>query len=194
MGSRQPEEAAVRIVSVDWSRRGLETAGFVGFVPFAHLDQAEVPASPGVYLVVWPGPGVPRFLPCSTAGWFKGRDPSVPIPVLEGSWVAGASVLYIGKAAGGLTRRRGIRKRLEEFRRHGHGEPVGHWGGRFIWQLEDSGRLLVCWKATPDQDPEEVESVLLTEFLADHRALPFANRKGGRHGRRTDRRLSPSGS
>lgn len=165
--------------TVDWSRRGLEAAGFLGFVPFADLDQAQVPRASGVYLVARPGFDVPRFLPSSPAGWFKGRDPSVPMPVLRANWVAAASVLYIGKAAGGTTGQRGLRRRLGEFRRHGHGKPTGHWGGRYIWQLEDSDLLLVCWQATSDEDPEQVEAELLARFVTDHGALPFANLKRG---------------
>jgi hypothetical protein len=38
----------------------------------------------------------------------------------------------------------------------------------------------VCWKVTAEEDPEQVESRLLAEFVADYGALPFANRKGGR--------------
>lgn len=165
---------------VDWSRNGLQEAGFTGFVPIAELDRHQVPQTPGVYLVVRPGADSPRFLPRSPAGWLKGRDPSVPISVLERNWVTGSSVLYIGKAGGGSTGRRGIQKRLNEYRRHGRGEPAGHWGGRFVWQLEASGSLLVCWKPTDEKDPEEVESALLAQFVADFAALPFANRKGGR--------------
>jgi hypothetical protein len=35
--------------------------------------------------------------------------------VLQGVWVAQSPVLYIGKASGGATGRRGIRKRLDGF-------------------------------------------------------------------------------
>jgi hypothetical protein len=87
----------------------------IRFLPFADLDGDHAPAAPGVYVVVWPGPGLRHFLPASPAGWFKRRDPSVPISVLQGVWVAQSPVLYIGKASGGATGRRGIRKRLDGF-------------------------------------------------------------------------------
>ncbi|GAA4742345.1 hypothetical protein GCM10025783_12150 [Amnibacterium soli] len=157
-----------------WSRRALEEGGFQGFVPFAELAGADVPLAPGVYAVLRTSGEPPRFASTSPAGRFKQKDPAVAVEVLEKRWVDGPEVLYIGKATTGSAGRRGLQKRLEEYRRHGAGEPVAHWGGRYVWQLEDCDELLVAWNPT-DEDAAAVESRMLGDFVDRYGVLPFAN-------------------
>ena len=159
---------------MEWTRACLEADGFGGFVRFDDLHGAEVPVVPGVYVIVRQRDGEPEFLPSSPAGRFKGKDPSVTRERLEAEWVTGTGVIYIGKASGGVSGTRGLRKRLDEFRRFGEGKPVGHWGGRLIWQLDESDTLLVCWKKT-SVEPAIVESAMIQDFMTEFGRRPFAN-------------------
>ncbi len=166
---------------------GLDAGGpcrgrITGFVPFAELKSADVAVAPGVYVVLYLGAEPPVFLDSSPVGWRKDKDPSVDVERLVRSWVLGAEVLYIGKASAKASAQGGLRKRLDEYRRHGAGDRIGHWGGRSIWQLRDSHRLVVAWKATAN-DPEDAEADSLDDFVRTYGQRFFANLKAGRRRR-----------
>ncbi|MFF6873659.1 hypothetical protein ACFZDF_31720 [Streptomyces sp. NPDC007910] len=162
----------------------LTERGFRGFVPFHELPNSNVPTGHGIYVVIRTDASPPSFLLTSPAGHLKGRDPSVSADKLGDAWVDGATVVYIGKAAG----QNGLNQRLGDYRRHGAGLLAGHWGGRYIWQLADSGALLVAWRPMTEEDASEAEQDLIDEFKRLHRgALPFANlRNNGRRVLETD--------
>ena len=128
-----------------------------------------------MYLILRTAADAPRFLPRSTGGHFKGNDPSVDCAVLTDRWIDSALIIYIGTAGGdGLDAT--LKTRLRPYLRFGEGKRIGHWGGRYIWQLADAENLVVCWKATPDEEPIAVEHRLIDRFGASfHGALPFAN-------------------
>ena len=160
---------------MDFTPDGLAQQGFSGFICLSTCADSAVPTAGGVYVVLRPVAAHPVFLPISGAGHFKQQDPSVAATELERSWVDGAQVLYIGKAAAGSNDAGGLRRRIRQFHRFGAGEPVGHWGGRYIWQLADHVGLLVAWRVTEAEDPRTVESILIDQFHLRYGCLPFAN-------------------
>ena len=96
------------------NRDFLQAQGFEGFKTMGELmDGAKtlIPAQKGVYVVLRESESAPHFLIVGTGGFFKGKDPNVPLAELEENWVAGASILYIGKA-GGAGSSATLRKRL----------------------------------------------------------------------------------
>jgi len=150
-------------------------SGFDGFVTVSALQVSkcrDVPDKPGVYLILRLDATHPTFLDASVGGYFKGKNPTVAPIRLENKWVQDALVLYIGKAG---SRTATLRSRLWQYVRFGQGQAVGHWGGRYIWQLPDSCDLLVCWKITSVDSPRTVEKALLDKFEKAHSKLPFAN-------------------
>jgi hypothetical protein len=152
----------------------LRAAGFSGFLTFRELRQdggyATVPTSGGVYVVLRRDGQPPEFADVSAGGHFKRRDPTVPIGALEARWIDGATVLYVGKA-------NALRRRLREFSEFGLGRPIGHWGGRLIWQLVDAPDLVLAWKtARPGEDPFTMEARWIHRFREEHGGrVPFAN-------------------
>lgn len=158
------------------SLHSIKQSGFDGFASISALTKsscAKVPDEHGVFLVLRRGTSHPEFLEQSTGGRFKGKNPTVPVSLLEDKWVESAIVLYIGKA--GPSKRRTLKKRLDEYMQFGQGVPVGHKGGRYIWQLSDSGDLSVCWKTTPGVNPRPAEKELIRKFEGIYGKPPFAN-------------------
>lgn len=132
---------------------GLRAQGFEGFVPMGDLDLLDVPTTPGIYAVLRDGDDHPEVAENNVGGWFKKKDPTIPRELAAVRLLPGVQLLYLGKASLGTRATRGLRTRVEEFLRFGRGLPVGHWGGRLIWQLHQPERLLLAWKIIEDDDP-----------------------------------------
>jgi hypothetical protein len=164
-------------MSTPWYKdeSSLRACGFTGFMTIGDLRACKlscVPSVPGVYVILRTDAGMPTFLAASTGGRFKGRDPNVALDVLAAKWVPHSQVVYVGKAGPGAAT---LKKRLRAYLDFGSGKPTGHWGGRYIWHLPDSGKLVVCWKPTPGSLPRDVEQVMIRQFREALGALPFAN-------------------
>jgi hypothetical protein len=171
-----PVAPALPALPTDFDRASLAAAGFTGWPTWAQLrssDYRDVPRAPAVYVIYRDANDTPNFLPANPGGRFKGKDPTVTRGELISNWAPGANVVYIGKADV-------ADRRLKQFARFGAGEPVGHWGGRLIWQLADSAGLRVAWHTIIwSEDARAYEKRLLAHFAARHRGLrPFANLTG----------------
>lgn len=162
------------------STDSLRADGFAGFVTVRELRECKLSCVPGksgdigVYVVLRIEAASPKFLPESTGGRFKGRNPNVAIDVLHKKWIADSRIIYIGKA-GAPGKFATLRSRLKQYLDFGADQPIGHWGGRYTWHLPNSDNLVVCWKLTPDAVPREVEQNMIREFTSAFGGRPFAN-------------------
>ncbi|MBT4361920.1 MAG: hypothetical protein HOD11_13230 [Candidatus Marinimicrobia bacterium] len=157
----------------------IQEEGFKGFETIGSMMQnacQNVPHIQGVYFVLNQN-HIKDFLEESTGGWFKKKNPSVEQNVLEQNWVNDAIVLNMGKA-GGSSSSATLNSRLKQYMNFGQGKPVGHWGGRLIWQLSTSSDLVICWKELLDDEPREVEKAYIQDFIHEFGKRPFANLTG----------------
>ncbi len=154
----------------------IKDQGFVGFIKVSDLmrDSSKIPDRPGVYMVLYNGLSTPTFINPGTGGFFKNEDPNKPESFLQQNWVKDTVVVYIGKA-GGTGNKATLSKRLRLYLIFGQRAPVGHKGGRLIWQIKNSGNLLFCWKTIHSGEPRNVESELISEFVEYYTKKPFAN-------------------
>jgi hypothetical protein len=152
-----------------FTRAALKSQGFAGFKTVADLQAtrcASVPREPGVYVVLREPIDSPKWLTKSSGGWFKKKDPTVPATMLEANWVDRTGVLYLGKADE-------LQQRLRQYVEFGAGKPIGHRGGRLIWQVVGSNDFVVAW--LPDSEPLSREAQLIQSFVDEFGVMPFAN-------------------
>lgn len=158
-----------------FTEAALRDAGFKRFVSFRELHDGQienVPKTGGVYVVMRQSGDQSTYLQQSVGGWFKQQDPTVDVSALKAKWVAGSRVIYIGKGDD-------LRRRLREFMKFGAGRPIGHRGGRYVWQLKSSEEFVVAWRETGDVNPRQAEADLLRAFRKTYGGrLPFANLVG----------------
>jgi len=126
-------------------------------------------SSPGVYWYEIDRPiEKPLFKKNNPAGHFRGNDPTVSVSVLEKKWIPEATVLYIGRAVN-LPNRVKLRARFAK------GEPVRAWGGRYLWQLDDSIQKRITVRCKVVEDYKTAERLEISKFKSKYGKLPFAN-------------------
>jgi len=156
----------------------IKKSGFTGFLTIGELMESKrvIPKEKGVYLILYLSEITPTFVEKGTGGYFKGKNPNVPIDVLEEKWVEETKVVYIGKG-GQNGKKSTLKSRLSQYLQFGQGKNVGHWGGRYVYQIKNYKDLVVCWKDTKYKEPPVVESELISEFISIYGKLPFGNLK-----------------
>ncbi len=92
------------------NRKSLKEDGFTGFRPLQDLETNRIPQRQGIFAVLRPPEFEPRFLPKSTAGVFRKKNPSLSQAELAAEWVPDADVLFLGKAGPGSKGNRGLRR------------------------------------------------------------------------------------
>ncbi|MGN7300159.1 hypothetical protein [Ferdinandcohnia sp. SAFN-114] len=156
--------------------KSIKDYGFEGYIPVTELMQNHsiVPHNKGVYMVLYTPDDSPEFLTEGTGGYFKRKNPNVPVEKLNESWIKNTKVIYIGKAGGGKSSAT-LNSRIKQLLKFGSGKNASHYGGRVIWQIEDINHLIVCWKELTVEDPNDVKNQLIKGFKKIHRKRPFAN-------------------
>lgn len=157
----------------------IKSEGFIGFYSIAQLNNNSslIPNENGVYMILFNESTSPIFINPGSGGFFKEKNPNVPVDTLNKNWLAGTPVIYIGKA-GSPTGSATLNSRLKQYLKFGQGQNIGHYGGRYIWQIQNNKDLLICWKATPNKEPRVIEKELISNFTKKYHARPFANLVG----------------
>ncbi len=154
----------------------IKQSGFKGFRKVSELkmDSAIVPKTKGVYLLLRPDSRKVQFVEKGAGGFYKDKNPNVPISELSNRWIEDAHIIYIGKA-GGTNSDATLNSRIKQYLKFGQGKKIGHWGGRYVWQIKDIDEYIICWKELPDDEPRDIEIELLGMFKTQFNRLPYAN-------------------
>jgi hypothetical protein len=154
----------------------IKNSGFSGFKKIYELklNASPIPRIKGVYLVLCPDDSKVEFVEKGTGGFFKDKNPNVTTSDLQKSWIEAAHIVYIGKA-GGSDSDATLNSRLKQYLNFGQGKKVGHWGGRYIWQIKNIDDYIICWKELPKDEPRSIEIKLMELFRQKFNTLPFAN-------------------
>jgi len=153
----------------------LKQNNFEGFISIEKLweNNSIIPKKQGVYLVLNEEKENIEFLETGIGGIYQDKNPNVSINRLTNEFIPNSLVVYIGKA-------NNLRVRIKQYLNFGRKDNILHYGGRFIWQLENSRNLLFCWKILPDNEsPKVIESKLILEYRQQFtNRRPFANLQG----------------
>lgn len=165
----------------------LSEYGFEGFITIEELNNnsSVIPKKRGVYIILLNekkeeykfGFDLDNiFLEEGSGGFFKGKNPNVPLSTLRENFHPFSNVMYIGKA-GSTIGSATLHSRINQYLKFGQGRNIGHYGGRYIWQLSFSKKLIVAWKPLTQTDEESVviERKLLNRHENIYDCLPFAN-------------------
>jgi hypothetical protein len=154
----------------------IRNSGFSGFKKISEikLDSSLVPNIKGVYLVLRPLDSEVEFVKKGTGGFFKDMDPNVDLIELKKKWLEEANIIYIDNA-GDTDGSDTLNSKINQYLNFGKGDKVGHWDGRYVWQIKNIKDYIICWKELPNDWTKSVKINLLELFRQKYNNLPFAN-------------------
>ena len=168
-------------IMIHYNRRKQQTQIQNAMQPFTYAGKIKdwkswidkLPKVKGVYAVTRENDETPNFVEKGTGAFVKkdGKfvDPNVSTEELAKQWYyTNDKIMYIGRAGyDNKPSESNIHDRVRTYMRFGNGKQAKHWGGRYIWQMEDVGEFDVWFMAC--DDPETKECKLINKYL------PFAN-------------------
>jgi hypothetical protein len=129
-------------------------------------DWTDLPARPGLYLVLWPPAEPLRFR--NQAG---AQGQALALRWQKSSRHAATDILYLGQA-------NSVRNRIRQLARFGRGRATDHEGGRDLWWVDGIEQAEVLVQTCPEGRQTGFENAALERFHQAHGDFPLANRQG----------------